>query len=612
VLLLAAACAIAVAPDAVSFLERHAAAAGHGVVVTSAGDAGGGGGASCPHDSLCTLRRAIEVANADAEAGLFTITFSPAVFPEDSPATITIATAPLPNVSRNDVAIDATGAGVDVAGDFGSLTATFNGLTVTGDRFELRGLRVHGFTGSCVAVTGADARVGGADAGQGNVFGGCQTGVGVAGAGARVQGNLIGFTRDGAADPVGTGVVAAAPNILIGGPAIVPGAANRIGFADTGVFVGSGSAQAFSGVSIERNHFGARPSGEAAPVGRAVVIARPSNGTVAASNSIENAQTGIEVRADGDAPSTANRFTANTFENIGGMAIDLGADGLRDANDEGDSDTGPNTRLNHPLIARATQSRLSGTACAGCAIQVYLAEHAPGGLRDYGRTPLPGATAVADSLGQFSIDNPAAAPGQWLIALATDSQGNTSEFGPPSRVGAGAVLCGNVQLHAGWNHVGYFGSQPVALLGSFPADPSGAVTAIYRHVDGTGQWERWFSATAAGRTLNSVQPGESYWMYAAAPVTLPGGFSISFPVPVQLAAGWNDFVYLGASAHPLDALASLGPFSDLYRFDADSGRWQHFGDASVPPWAQDFDELEACGVYQVRLVNAATLVPLQP
>jgi hypothetical protein len=139
------------------------------------------------------------------------------------------------------------------------------------------------------------------------------------------------------------------------------------------------------------------------------------------------------------------------------------------------------------------------------------------------------------------------------------------------------------------------------------------VTAIYRFVDGTGEFQRWFSSTPIGRTLATVQPGESYWFYADAPATLPGGFSLSFPLPVQLEAGWNDFVYLGASEDAADSLGSLGGgFRDLYRFDSASGSWLRFGDLSVPSWAQQFARVEACSVYQLRLDAPATLVPLQP
>jgi len=590
-----------------------ASADSDGIVVTSAGAAGATGGAECPHDDLCTLRRALEVANADAQPGTFTITFAAAAFPVASPATITIGGAALPNVSRSGVMIDARGAGVVIAGASASLTSTLNGLTVTGSDFTLRGVRVHSFTGACVAVTGTGATIGGPVDGDGNVFGGCKSGVAVSGANATIQGNLVGFTPAGAADQVETAIVITGGGALVGGPASEAQAGNLIGFADTGVYVGSGAGAAFSGVRLERNAIGKRPSGEPASVGTGVTLAQPSNGTVLAENTIANVTTAVAVRPDqGGMAVTRNRFTGNIFENVSGLAIDLGEDGARNANDPGDEDSGPNKLLNHPVITRATQTRLVGTACAGCEVQVYLAAHAPGGMLDHGRTPLPGGVVFADGTGSFAIDNPPVASGEWLVALATDADGNTSEFGPPARVGAGAVLCGNVQLQPGWNHVAYFGAEPVTLTNTFTPGGS-AISAIYRYSDGTGQWLRWLAETAAGRTLNTVQPGESYWFLATAPVTLPGGFSISFPVPVELVAGPNDFVYLGASAHPLDALSSLGgTFRDLYRFDAAAGTWQRYGDPNVPAWAQDFALLEACGVYQLRLDAPATLVPLQP
>lgn len=582
-----------------------------GVTVTSTSDAGAAGGAVCPHVDQCTLRRAIEMANADAGGVRFTIDFDPVVFPSDSPATIAVGTVPLPNITRADVTITAVGAGVSVQSASASLTLVSNGLTITGPRFVLRGLSIRGFTGSCVAVTGEDAVLGEADAG--NLLGGCKSGIAVSGSNARIQGNSIGFSADLAADPVNTGVVVAGSEALVGGPATSAGASNRIGFAEAAVFVGSGAAAAFSGVVIERNVIGTRANGDPAPVGTGIVLSQPSNGTLVTANAIANAATGIELRPDAGGVSVIhNRLRGNTFSAITGMAIDLAADGLMNPNDPDDSDVGPNLLLNHPLIVRATQTRVTGISCPGCQVQVYRAFHTPGGSNDYGIEPLSQTFAVADAAGQFAIDNAPTSPGEWLVALATDAEGNTSEFGPSARVGAGAVLCGNVQLQAGWNHVGYFGAQPVALLSTFPADPSGSVTAIYGVIDGTTDFERWFSATSVGRTLLTVEPGESYWFFATAPVTLPGGFSISFPLPVHLKAGWNDLVYLGASAEVADALGSLnGHFSDLYHYDGAAG-WLRFGGLDIPSWAQSFSTLQACGVYQVRLESAATLIPLQP
>jgi hypothetical protein len=520
---------------------------------------------------------------------------------------------PLPNISRAGVVIDGNAADVEIVGASESLTAVVNGLTVTGANFTLRSMHIHGFTGACVAVSGEGGTIGGPSAGQGNTFGGCTSGLAVSGADATVQGNLIGYTRDAGPDPVESGVIIAAGDALVGGGPLTPGAANRIGFAQVGVFVGAGAGPAFTGVRIERNNIGSKPTGEPAAVGTGIVLAQPSDASLILANAIENATSGIVVGGQDDDSSTRNRISGNTFDAITGMAIDLGDDGARNANDAGDADLGPNTLLNHPVITRATQTRLTGEACAGCTVEIYRAAHSPGGESDYGRVPLSAGAITSDGSGHFALDNPAAAPGEWLVALAIDADGNTSEFGPPARVGAGAVLCGNVQLHPGWNHLAYFGSEPVALLGTFPPDPSGSVTAIYKFVDGTDEWQSWFNSTAAGRSLASVEPGESYWFFASQPVTLAGGFSISFPVPVDLATGGNDFVYLGATAHPADALASLGvEWTALYRYDAENGRWLRFGDPSVPAWAQDFSTLDACSTYFIRLTAPATLIPLQP
>ncbi len=578
------------------------------VEVTSAGDEGASGGAVCPHATLCTLRRAIEVANADASGSPFVITFAPS----NSPFDIAVGNTPLPNITRDGVAIDGAGATVMVRNASTSLSATSNGLTVTGASFVLRSTNVRGFPGACVAVTGANATIGVPAAG--NSVGGCGTGIAVSSAGAILRANLVGFTPGGSPDPVETGVVIAAGNGQVGGPPTVSGAGNVIGNATTGVFVGSGTPGAFSGTTIERNTFGKAPGGSAAPLGRAIVLSQPSSQATVAANDITNAGEGIVVAADTDGVSvTRNEFVANSFSNIGLMAIDLGLDGITNPNDAGDPDTGPNQWLNHPMITRATQTRVTGTACAGCGVQLYVAHHEPGGQRDYGTVPLTGTTVTADGSGAFALDNPPVSAGDWLVALATDTDGNTSEFGPSARVGAGSVLCGNVQLRAGWNHVGYFGAEPVSLLGAFAPVPSGAVTAIYRYVDGAGEFERWFAATPVGRTLTSVEPGESYWFYAESAATLPGGFSLSFPLPVQLDAGWNDFVYLGATASAADALSSLGAdFDDLYRYDATASEWLRYGGSEVPAWARDFDTVEACGVYQLRLDAPATLTPLQP
>lgn len=81
---------------------------------------------------------------------------------------------------------------------------------------------------------------------------------------------------------------------------------------------------------------------------------------------------------------------------------------------------------------------------------------------------------------------------------------------------------------------------------------------------------------------------------------------------MQLKAGWNDFVYLGATATAADALGSRRRVQSLFRYDAATGEVPRYGDNGIPAWARDFDQVEARGVYQVHLDGPATLLPLQP
>ncbi|MGH2608501.1 MAG: hypothetical protein ACRDHF_05370, partial [Tepidiformaceae bacterium] len=91
-------------------------------------------------------------------------------------------------------------------------------------------------------------------------------------------------------------------------------------------------------------------------------------------------------------------------------------------------------------------------------------------------------------------------------------------------------------------------------------------------------------------------------------------FSLTVPLPVALKAGWNEFVYIGASADVRDALASIaGKYTSVYRWSnaAGSSRWSS-NHAAIPDWAQGFTNLDACGAYSIFVTEDVTLTPLQP
>ena len=236
--------------------------------------------------------------------------------------------------------------------------------------------------GACLVVDGTDALVGGDDAaGEGVQAGGCATGILITGNGAKLTGNRLGFVPGGTdAAAVTTGIEVDAGAAEIGGEGISAGLANVVGHAATAIRVGDGSGDAFDGAIIAGNVVGREPDGSAAGVDIGVELEQPSNGTAVLGNAFWNATlAAIQVVPDvGDVPVNGNRFQGNRFLNIGGLAVDLNADGVRNDNDPGDEDGGPNGMLNYPIITRATQARISGTAgpaCPGCRVELYFASH---------------------------------------------------------------------------------------------------------------------------------------------------------------------------------------------------------------------------------------------
>ena len=583
------------------------------IVVTSAADTVAT--PVCPDASRCTLRKAIETANLDLAATAVTITFSATIFPSATPATITIGGTPLPFATHADLAIDGSGAGVRIAGAPASAP---DGLVLTGARARVSGISVAQFSGVCLKLTGGDGVVGGVrTTGHGNGFGDCGTAIRTEGADSRVYGNTVGFRADGvSAAAVQLGIVATGSNTIVGDDALGLGYPNRVGNAQVGVTAGGVGSTPVTGIKIVGNVIGQAAEGWAAPVGSAIRVLSPVTSALVAANRVSNARTGIAVQGSVAGPSGQGvRMTANSFSQIGRLSIDLNEDNQTNPNDVGDADTGANGLRNHPRFTRLVQSRISGTACPGCQVQLYLAAHAPGGTVDYGAAPIPGGVILADGDGFFVFESPAVTPGQWVTALATDAQGNTSEFAPGSRVGAGSIQCGNGTLESGWNLAGYFGAEAVNLGTTFPADGVGAgrVRAIYHLEAGTGAYAHWFADASFAPTLLSLEPGEAYWFLADGPAPLSGGFSLSAPISVPLKAGWNTVVYIGASAPAADAFASLGTnYKEIYAWDASAARWSSYSSGDVPTWAQGFTEAQACRAFQVFTGADAILVPLQP
>jgi PKD repeat protein len=142
-----------------------------------------------------------------------------------------------------------------------------------------------------------------------------------------------------------------------------------------------------------------------------------------------------------DQRNVATTITTNSIYGNSNLEIDLRPGVGVTPNDFGDTDNGANGYLNFPAIGLASESRVDGSACGGCVVEVFKAD---GGEGEYGEGRTYVGTAAADSSGQFSVSVSGLSVGDYVTATATDSGGNTSEFSLNARVLASPAATGVV------------------------------------------------------------------------------------------------------------------------------------------------------------------------
>ncbi len=590
------------------------------VLVTHAGDNLEPGESECPSEDSCTLRAAIVFANADESDDAIVIRFDHGVFPPGEPATIEAADEPLPPITRANVAVDGAGAGVIIDGTALLEENLAHGIEVSGENTAIAGLTVRAFSGSCIHVNGADTTIGGdASTGAGNALDDCAAGITVAADGAQVQGNAIGLTPAGEnAGPMPVGIHVQAGEALIG-DAASEDLANYVGNATVAIRVGTAGGEDAATAEIRGNVIGESLAGDPAPVETGLEIVPPGGGVVADGNRFANAISAIVIVDDpGAAPSMQNTLRGNRYEDLELIAIDFGPTGDRIPNSP--ASDGPNGLQNHPEFERAVQAEIRGEVpgpCAGCTVDLYLAERRGSDAPDVPIEPIPETSTSTGSDGGFVFSNPPVSPGDWVMAIVTDPDGNTSEFSAAVRVGSGIVQCGNETMHPGWNFLGYFGSE-VSLGSVFPpgSGPPGPVRSIHQLAPGGNPpaYLSWFASTTLADTLESVSAGEAYWFYSDVEMVLPGSFTLTQALPVHLHEGWNTFVYIGAEDSVENALDSIaGKYTAVFRYvnDGDGERWLPYS-PDVPAWVWGFHTMEPCAAYFVHMHEDGTLTPLQP
>lgn len=157
-------------------------------------------------------------------------------------------------------------------------------------------------------------------------------------------------------------------------------------------------------------------------VGGILVRLRTTNSRIGPGNIIAYNPVGISVQ---DPDDDYHTITQNSIYSNTGLGIDLAPLNAVNPNDAGDADNGANAQLNFPVISTATTRTVSGTACAGCTVEVFLADSAAGAYGE-GRTFI--GTGVATGSGTFSVSITGASLGNVVTTTATDPAGDTSEF----------------------------------------------------------------------------------------------------------------------------------------------------------------------------------------
>lgn len=310
-----------------------------------------------------------------------------------------------------------------VLSDPGTTHNVVIGNLIGTDASGTRAVPNHG--GVSICGTSGYNRVGGTAPGEGNLISGNEGG-GISLTGDELEGNLflgnqIGTDISGQR-PLGNGagisLDANTRHNIIGGSS--PEEANVVSGDGWGIVLrNTGVEDTF----ILGNRIGTDRSGTA-PIGHSdfgVRIQDYSRRTFVQGNTIAfSQQAGVAIVSG-----QQNTVRRNAIYGSGGRGIEL-------------SDGG-NEMLAAPVIAAASATTVSGTACpaappgadGGCTVEVYSDQEDEGRWYE--------GTAVADAEGRFELSKTGGWSGRFLTATATDAEGNTSEFSAPVLVVRGRV-----------------------------------------------------------------------------------------------------------------------------------------------------------------------------
>lgn len=194
------------------------------------------------------------------------------------------------------------------------------------------------------------------------------------------------------------------------------------------------------GTVVRDNLIGISLTGAAIPNGNyGIGITLDANTSqIGPGNVITNNPVGVML---GDSRNYATTITRNSIYNNTNLGIDLRPGAGVTPNDFNDTDTGANGLLNFPALTSATPSSVKGSACAGCTVEVFIAD---AGANEYGEGRTFLGSAVVGTDGRFSIPVSGVTVGEYVTATTADAAGNTSEFSLNIAVTATALPAGTV------------------------------------------------------------------------------------------------------------------------------------------------------------------------
>ena len=278
--------------------------------------------------------------------------------------------------------------------------------------------------------------IGGSVAGEGNVVSGnTSNGVYITGSGTTanfVRGNYIGTNAAGTAavaNGIGVTISGSAGANTIGGTASTERntiSGNSVGLlinADSNIVLGNFVGTNAAGAATVPNANGIYISGASNSIGG---IGAGQGNTIAFNSSL-----GIVLSLG-----SGNNFRGNSIHSNGGLGIDLGLDGVT-ANDAGDGDSGANDLMNFPVISttnyvNATRTlTVTGTLDTVSPdddiVDVYAIDVMDLSGNGEGRQWL--GSADPNGAGAWTFTGTGVAQFAYLTVTATDTSGNTSEFG---------------------------------------------------------------------------------------------------------------------------------------------------------------------------------------